>query len=106
MSDSPDYDLVRTRTAIAEAETQLAYIKLRLRTGELVDRAKAVQAMAAMGHRHRDLLLNLPVRHANILAAECGVNGRALLATLEQLILTELREIAAAARERQGGEAA
>jgi hypothetical protein len=105
MSDDPEpptYDLVRTRTQIAEAETQLAYIKLRQRTGELLDRGKVTRAMADMGHRHRDLLMNLPIRHANILAGDYGVNGRALLVALERMIYQELQEIAAEARARQG----
>jgi hypothetical protein len=103
MPDENDgYDLVKTRTAVAEAETQLAYIKLRQRTGELLDRGKVDRALTDMGRRHRDVLLNLPVRHASILAAAHGVNGRALLAALERMIYRELQEIAAEARSRLG----
>jgi len=96
--DGEQYDLVATRTAIHEAETQLAYLKLRVRTGELVDRRKLVAAMADMGHRHRDLLLTLPVRHAHVLAADAGVSGRALLTLLDRLVRRELFEIASEAR--------
>jgi hypothetical protein len=99
MSDDVDgYDLVKTRTAITEAETQLAYLKLRIRSGELLDRRKVTAGMADMGHRHRDLLLSLPARHAHILAADAGVSGRSLLAMLDRLVERELREIAAAGR--------
>jgi hypothetical protein len=98
---SGDFDLIKTRTAIHEAETQLAYLKLRLRTGELLDRKKVEAAMASVGRRHRDLLQALPVRHAHELAAECGVSGRAMLAALEDIVHDALCEIAAAARGRK-----
>lgn len=96
--DVADYDLVQTRTAVTEAETQLAFHKLRVRTGELVDRRKLLAAMAGMGHRHRDLLMNLSVRHAHQLANDAGVSGRAMLAVLDRLVYRELQEMAAAAR--------
>jgi hypothetical protein len=102
--DLESYDLVRTRTTVHEAETQLAYLKLRMKTGELIDRHKLAAATAAMGHRHRDLLLNLPVRHAQQLAAEYGIPGRALLSALERLLYQELGEMAAAARAARQGD--
>jgi hypothetical protein len=98
-----DYDLVKTRTAVTEAETQLAFHKLRLRTGELLDRRKLLSAMASMGHRHRDLLLNLSVRHAHELANQAGVSGRAMLAVLDHMVYQELQEMAAAARAARDG---
>jgi len=99
MSDSAEqYDLVRTRTTVHEAETRLAYLRLRLKTGELIERRRLTLAMADMGHRVRDTLLSLPVRHAQILAAEVGVEGRALLTVLEGLVYSELNEVAEAAK--------
>jgi hypothetical protein len=94
-------DLVQTRTSVHELETQLAYLKLRLRTGELLDKAKVQGQLATIGRRHRDVLLALPVRHAYDLASKYGVSGRDMLACLDRIIHQELREMAAIARARR-----
>lgn len=99
--DTETYDLVKMRTAVHEAETQLAHLKLRVQTGELLDRHKLVREIASMGHRHRDLLLSLPVRHASIIAADVGVAPRLLLVAMDKLIRAELTGLAAGARQRQ-----
>jgi hypothetical protein len=96
-------DLVQTRTSVHELETQLAYLKLRLRTGELLDKARIQNQLASIGRRHRDVLLGLPVRHAYDLASEYGISGRDMLAALDEIIHQELREMAAIARARRNG---
>jgi hypothetical protein len=102
MSDNLEqYDLVKMRTSVHEAQSAFARLKLRVQMGELIDRHKLMLAMSAMGHRHRDLLQSLPIRHAPIIAAERGLNARALLVTMDKLIHRELSEIAALARESQ-----
>lgn len=81
------------------AERQ-ATLRLRIHRGELVDRWHLTSAAMRLGHRHRDLILNAPVRWSAQLAAEHGLEARALLRELDRIMHAELTAHAAVARAR------
>jgi hypothetical protein len=83
------------------AERQ-ATLRLRIRRGELVERRRLTHAAMLLGHRHRDLILNAPVRWGAQLAAEHELDARALLRELDHILHAELAAHAAAVRMRAG----
>jgi hypothetical protein len=83
------------------AERQ-ATLRLRVRRGELVERHRLTHAAMMLGHRHRDLILNAPVRYGVLLAAEHELDARLLLRALDRIMHEELAAHAAAARAGTG----
>jgi hypothetical protein len=92
-----DREEAQTRRLSALAEkAELESAKMR---GELIDRARVVEAVQELGQAERDAILAWPARAAPILAADLGVDQHALQSALDASLRSHLTERAELATE-------
>jgi hypothetical protein len=96
--------LVKVRAELHWLAERQATLRLRIRRGELVERRRMINAAMLLGHRHRDLIQAAPVRWGAQLAAQHGLEARALLGALDRILHAELTAHAAATRAARTGE--
>lgn len=85
---------LRARMANEVLKAQTARVRLQKMKDELVDRAKATNAVFDLARRERDSWQNWPPRVAANMAAELGVDAHAMEQTLEKFLRQHLSELA------------
>ena len=89
-----EVSFLRARMANEVLKAQTARVRLEKMKGELVDRARATNAVFDLARRERDAWLNWPPRVAANMAAELGVDPHALEQLLDQYLRAHLAEMA------------
>ncbi|MGB3537911.1 MAG: elements of external origin [Mesorhizobium sp.] len=85
---------LRARMANEVLKAQTARVRLQKMKGELVDRAKATNAVFDLARRERDAWQNWPPRVAANMAAELGVEAHKMEQVLEKYLRQQLSELA------------
>lgn len=101
-----DYDpleLERARAEKTRLEAKLRALDLRLREGQLVDRAMVQDRVLAYIRRARDRWLTWPARIGAELADELGIDAIVLIGALEDRVHAQLEAIAEDTLELPGG---
>ena len=86
----------QAKTADIYYRAMLAKTKLRMLTGEMVDRKRAGNYAFNLGRALRDLFMSFPVRYGALIAAELGTDEHQTSAILDEYIrkmLTESQDI-------------
>lgn len=86
----------QAKTADIYYRAMLAKTKLRMLTGEMVDRKRAGNYAFNLGRALRDLFMSFPVRYGALIAAELGTDEHQTSAILDEYIrkmLTESHDI-------------
>ena len=84
------------KTADIYYRAMLAKAKLKMLTGEMVDRKRAGNYAFNLGRALRDLFMSFPVRYGALIAAELGTDEHQTSAVLDEYIrkmLTESQDI-------------
>lgn len=84
----------RARTRKMRTDAQRAALELRVRRGELIDRAAGERVIFAFGRMLRDRWQAWPARIAGELAATLGVDAGVLVVELERYVDAFLHEVA------------
>lgn len=85
---------LRARMANEVLKAQTARVRLQKMKGELVDRARATNAVFDLARRERDAWMNWPPRVAANMAAELGVEAHAMEQVLDRYLRQHLSELA------------
>jgi hypothetical protein len=85
---------LRARMANVVLKAQTARVRLQKMKGELVDRAKATNAVFDLARRERDAWQNWPPRVAANMAAELGIEAHKMEQVLEKYLRLQLSELA------------
>jgi hypothetical protein len=88
------------RTASEMAKAEMSSLRLKERLGELVNRAKAADAIFALARQERDSWVSWPARIAAILAAELKIDAHLMEIALDRQVKAHLRTLAAVDVER------
>ena len=86
----------QAKTADVYYRAMLAKAKLKMITGETIDRKKAGQYAFNLGRSLRDLFISFPTRYGSLIAAEMDVDEHKMVTVLDEYIrklLTESRDI-------------
>ena len=86
----------QAKTADVYYRAMLAKAKLKMITGETIDRKKAGQYAFNLGRSLRDLFISFPTRYGSLIAAELNVDEHKMVTVLDEYIrklLTESRDI-------------
>ena len=86
----------QAKTADVYYRAMLAKAKLKMITGETIDRKKAGQYAFNLGRSLRDLFISFPTRYGSLIAAEIDVDEHKMVTVLDEYIrklLTERRDI-------------
>ena len=86
----------QAKTADIYYRAMLAKAKLKMLTGEMVDRKRAGNYAFNLGRALRDLFMSFPVRYGALIAAELGTDEHQTSAILDEYIrkmLTESQDI-------------
>lgn len=86
----------QAKTADVYYRAMLAKAKLKMITGETIDRKKAGQHAFNLGRSLRDLFIGFPTRYGSLIAAEIDVDEHKMVTVLDEYIrklLTESRDI-------------
>ena len=86
----------QAKTADIYYRAMLAKTKLRMLTGEMVDRKRAGNYAFILGRALRDLFMSFPVRYGALIAAELGTDEHQTSVILDEYIrkmLTESQDI-------------
>ena len=86
----------QAKTADVYYRAMLAKAKLKMITGETIDRKKAGQYAFNLGRSLRDLFISFPTRYGSLIAAEIDVDEHKMVTVLDEYIrklLTESRDI-------------
>ena len=86
----------QAKTADIYYRAMLAKAKLKMLTGEMVDRKRAGNYAFNLGRALRDLFMSFPVRYGALIAAELGTDEHQTSAVLDEYIrkmLTESQDI-------------
>lgn len=89
-----EVSFLRARMANEVLKAQTARVRLEKMKGELVDRARATNAVFDLARRERDAWLNWPPRVAANMAAELGVEAHALEQVLDRFLRAHLADMA------------
>jgi hypothetical protein len=87
-------NLIKIQTELNLVRAQHSELKLRIRRGELIERAKFEADVFRLARRVRDQILTAPARHVATLAATYNLAPGTLAAALDSLLRAELAEIA------------
>ena len=86
----------QAKTADVYYRAMLAKAKLKMITGETIDRKKAGHYAFNLGRSLRDLFISFPTRYGSLIAAEIDVDEHKMVTVLDEYIrklLTESRDI-------------
>ncbi len=86
----------QAKTADIYYRAMLVKAKLKMITGETIDRKKAGQYAFNLGRSLRDLFISFPTRYGSLIAAEMDVDEHKMVTVLDEYIrklLTESRDI-------------
>lgn len=84
---------VQARTANEILKAKERKVRLAKLSGSLVDANRAAALVFALGRQERDSWLNWPARVAAQMAAELGVDGRAMMLLLDTYVRRHLDEL-------------
>ena len=76
----------QAKTADIYYRAMIAKAKLRVLTGEVVDKKKAANHAYLLGRSIRDLVLSLPVRYGAVIASELGTDEHTTTVVLEKYV--------------------
>lgn len=89
----PNYSTFQqAKTADVYYRAMLAKAKLKMITGETIDRKKAGQQAFNLGRSLRDLFISFPVRYGSMIAAELGADEHKTVTVLDEYVRKLLEE--------------
>jgi hypothetical protein len=88
------FKLAEQRSALHRLAERRARLQLRIRKGELVTRFAANNLAVTFGRQLRNRILDSPIRHSAVIAADYQVDPGCLYVALSDVLRAECRAIA------------